>query len=55
MSLNYTKKEIKSILPIIIKETQKKELSNIKEKNITFEHLLKVAMNYLDNESRNIV
>ena len=53
-SLNYTKKEINSILPIIIKETKKIELTNKKEKNISFEHLLKVAMNYLDNDSSNI-
>ena len=53
-SLNYTKKEINSILPIIIKETKKIELTNKEEKNISFEHLLKVAMNYLDNDSSNI-
>ena len=54
-SLNYTKKEINSILPNIIKETKKIELTNKEEKNISFEHLLKVAMNYLDNDSSNIV
>ena len=51
-SLNYTKNEIKSILPIIIKETD--GLKN-KEKNISFENLLKLAMNYLDKNSSNIV
>jgi len=51
-SLNYTKNEIKSILPIIIKETD--GLSK-KEKNTSFENLLKLAMNYLDNDSSNIV
>jgi len=51
-SLNYTKNEIKSILPIIIKETD--SLSK-NEKNISFENLLKLAMNYLDNSSSNIV
>ena len=51
-SLNYTKNEIKSILPIIIKETD--GLKN-KEKNISFENLLKLAMNYLDNASSNMV
>ena len=50
-SLNYTKNEIKSILPIIIKETD--DLTT-KEKNTSFETLLKLAMNYLDNESSNI-
>ena len=51
-SLNYTKNEIKSILPIIIKET---DTLNNNEKNISFENLLKYAMNYLDDNSRNIV
>ena len=53
-SLNYTKKEINSILPNIIKETKKIELTNKDENNISFEHLLKVAMNYLDNDISNI-
>jgi Holliday junction DNA helicase RuvA len=50
-SLNYSKKEIKSILPIIRKSGS---LTN-KEKNISFENLLKFAMNYLDNDSSNLV
>ena len=50
-SLNYTKKEIKNILPIIIKETN--GLSK-KENNSSFESLLKLAMNYLDNDSSNL-
>ena len=54
-SLNYTKSEITSILPSIIKETKKIDLINKEEKKISFEHLLKVAMNYLDNDSSNIV
>ena len=54
-SLNYTKKEINSILPNIINETKNFNLINKEEKNISFEHLLKVAMNYLDNDSSNIV
>ena len=54
-SLNYTKKEINSILPNIINETKNIDLINNEEKNISFEHLLKVAMNYLDNKSSNIV
>ena len=53
-SLNYTKREIKSIMPNIIKESKKIELTNKEEKNISFEHLLKVAMNYLDNNNSNI-
>ena len=51
-SLNYTNREINSILPNIIKE------SNFlikKEKKLSFENLLKLAMNYLENNSSNIV
>ena len=51
-SLNYSKNEIKSILPIIIKETDD---LNKKEKNVSFEDLLKIAMNHLDNDGSNIV
>ena len=51
-SLNYKNNEINSILPFIIKETY---VLTKKEKNISFENLLKLAMNYLDNDSSNIV
>ena len=51
-SLNYTNNQIKSILPIIIKET---DSLTKKEKKSSFENLLKLAMNYLDNDSSNIV
>jgi len=51
-SLNYTKNEIKSILPVIIKETDNLTKT---EKNSSFENLLKLAMNHLDNDSSNIV
>jgi len=51
-SLNYTKIEIKKILPIIIKET---DFFAKGERNISFENLLKLAMKYLDNDSSNIV
>ena len=50
-SLNYKNKEIKTILPIIIKEV---DLLVKKENNLSFENLLKLAMNYLDKESSNI-
>ena len=50
-SLNYKNKEIKSTLPIIIKEV---DLLYKKENNLSFENLLKLAMNYLDNGSSNI-
>ena len=51
-SLNYSKREINNILPIIIKESD--EISK-KEKKISFENLLKLAMNYLDKDSSKIV
>jgi len=50
-SLNYTKSEIKKIIPIIIKETAG---ITKKENNISFENLLKLAMNYLDKNSSNL-
>ncbi len=50
-SLNYKNKEIKTILPIIINEV---DFLAKKENNLSFENLLKLAMNYLDKESRNI-
>ena len=51
-SLNYNNKEINSILPTLIKET---DVLTKKEKNISFENLLKLAMDYLDKDSSNIV
>jgi len=51
-SLNYKNKEINTILPIIIKET---ETLTKEQKNISFENLLKLAMNYLDKNSSNNV
>ena len=50
-SLNYKNKEIKTILPIIIKEI---DLLAKKENNLSFENLLKLAMNYLDKDSSNL-
>ena len=50
-SLNYKNKEIKTILPIIIKEVN---LLVKEESNLSFESLLKLAMNYLDKENSNI-
>ena len=51
-SLNYSKKEIKSIMPMIIKESN---LLKKNDKTISFEKLLKFAMKYLDNHSSNMV
>ena len=50
-SLNYKNKEIKTILPIIVNEVN---FLAKKESNLSFENLLKLAMNYLDKESSNI-
>ena len=50
-SLNYKNKEIKTILPIIINDV---DFLAKKENNLSFENLLKLAMNYLDKESSNI-
>ena len=51
-SLNYKNKEIKTILEIINKEV---DLHTIKNNNLSFENLLKLAMNYLDKDSSNLV
>ncbi len=50
-SLSYKNKEINTILPIIIKEI---DFPGKKENNLSFEKLLKLAMHYLDKDSRNI-
>ncbi len=47
-SLNYKNKEIKILLPIIIKEVN---LLAKKENNLSFENILKLAMNHLDKNS----
>jgi len=51
-SLNYKNLEIKTILPIINKEV---DLLAKKENNLSFENLLKLAMNYLDKDTSNLV
>ena len=50
-SLNYKNKEINNILPILIKEV---DLLDKSENNISFENLLKLAMNYLDKDNSNL-
>ena len=50
-SLNYKNREIKTIFPIIIKEV---DLLSKKENNLSFENLLKLAMNHLDKNSSNL-
>ena len=51
-SLNYTKREFDIILPIIIKEIENPEKT---ERELSFENLLKMAINYLDDDSSNVV
>ena len=51
-SLTYTKREIDRILSVLIKDM---DISTKEEKNISFEYFLKLAINYLDNDSSNIV
>ena len=50
-SLNYKNKEIETILPIIVNEV---DLLVKKENDLSFENILKLAMNYLDKESSNL-
>jgi Holliday junction DNA helicase RuvA len=50
-SLNYKNKEIDNILPILIKEV---DLLTKKENDLSFENLLKLAMNFLDKDSSNL-
>ncbi len=50
-SLNYKNREINFILPIIIKEID--DLA-IKENNLSFEYLLKLAIDFLDKDSSNL-
>ena len=50
-SLNYKNKEIKTIVPIIIKEA---DLLSKKENDLSFENLLKLAMNYLEKDNSNL-
>ena len=50
-SLNYKNKAIETIMPIIIKEV---DLLAKKENYLSFENLLKLAMNHLDNNSSNL-
>ena len=50
-SLNYKNKEIKTILPILIKEA---DVLTKNKNNISFENLLKLAMDSLEKDSSNL-
>ena len=54
-SLNYPKKDIKKLFPKLINDIESNKNKSLENNSISFENLLKEAMNYLDNESRNIV
>ena len=49
-SLNYPKKEIKNLFPKLINDIKNKKNSTFYKDNISFENLLKEAMNYLDKQ-----
>ena len=50
-SLNYKNKEIKTMMPILIKEI---DILTKNKNNLSFENLLKLAMNSLDKNSSNL-
>ena len=47
-SLNYPKKEIKNLFPKLINNIKNNKNSSLEKNSISFENLLKEAMNYLD-------
>lgn len=53
-SLNYPKKEIKKAFPILLKDLKNKNIPIQDKKSISFENLLKEAMNYLNKNNSNI-
>ena len=53
-SLNYSKKEIKKAFEFLLKDIKNKNTSIPFENKISFEKLLKEAMNYLDKNNSNL-
>ena len=49
-SLNYPRKEIKNLFPKLIHDIKNNSISTLEKESISFENLLKEAMNYLDNK-----
>ena len=49
-SLNYPKKEIKNLFPKLIDDIKNNSISTLEKESISFENLLKEAMNYLDQK-----
>ena len=52
-SLKYSKREIKNIYPILVKEIKRSITTEEEAKKLTFENLLKQAMGYLDKKNSN--
>ncbi len=50
-SLNYTKKEIKKLFPILLNDIKNNKIPILEKDKLSFEYILKHAMNYLDNNS----
>ena len=48
-SLNYPNKEIKNLIPILVNEIKNKKNEMLENDKISFEYILKLAMNHLDN------
>jgi Holliday junction DNA helicase RuvA len=49
-SLNYPRKEIKNLFPKLIHDIKNNRISTLEKESISFENLLKEAMNYLDHK-----
>ena len=49
-SLNYPKKEIKNLIPKLINDIKNNNILTLEKESISFENLLKEAMNYLDQK-----
>ena len=49
-SLNYPRKEIKNLFPKLIHDIKNNRITTLEKESISFENLLKEAMNYLDNK-----
>ena len=50
-SLNYSNKDIKKLFPILVNEIKNKKNTILEKEKISFEYILKLAMNHLDNNS----
>ena len=53
-SLKYPRREIKNVIPILIKDIENEHTATQNDKKISFETLLRKAMNYLDKNNSNL-